>query len=89
MEPLPQKADTLASEFAQIKALLLSLQPSGQLSACTGASEPPREGLSHHWDDGNGLASLTNVLGQHDTDLPYKREPEETGRPGGELKERV
>lgn len=38
--PLAHKVHTLASEFAQIKPLLLNLQPSGLLNART-VSEPP------------------------------------------------
>ncbi len=40
VEPLALKVDTLATEFAQIKTLLLNLQPSGPSDACAAASEP-------------------------------------------------
>ncbi|KAE8291461.1 hypothetical protein D5F01_LYC11069 [Larimichthys crocea] len=68
VEPLALKVDTLASEFAQIKALLLSLQPSGPSDACTTASEPPLEEPPQSYAESDSLASLPRMAGQQDED---------------------
>ena len=57
--PLAQKVDTLAAEFAQIKALLLNLQP-GAVTAALGNTGWGKQGagrrLSHN-PDGQGETS--------------------------------
>ncbi|KAE8293756.1 hypothetical protein D5F01_LYC06689 [Larimichthys crocea] len=68
VEPLALKVDTLASEFAQIKALLLSLQPSGPSDACTAASELPLEKPPRSYAESDSLASLPRMAGQQDED---------------------
>lgn len=66
VEPLALKVDTLATEFAQIKALLLNLQPGGpSAAAVTVASELPL--LSQ--DESDSLASPHPVANQHDEDI--------------------
>lgn len=76
LEPLDRKVDTLASEFAQIKALLLNLQPSRHLGpAGTAAPESPHEGAPQHWVEGDDLASLTGSHGwQKETRLHLPKE---------------
>ena len=69
IEPLALKVDTLASQFAQIKALLLNLQPgSPSATAGTAASEAPLGRPPQSYDDSDSLASPPHVASQQDED---------------------
>lgn len=62
LEPLNRKFDTLASEFGQIKALLLNRQTTGNLQVVhVASSEPPCEAASHYWDGCDDIASLPSA----------------------------
>lgn len=59
------KVDTLASEFAQIKALLLNLERNGLLTTLT-VSEPPRMGApATTWGGPPGNAPLATFVRTH------------------------
>ena len=60
-DPLSHKVDTLASEFSQIKALLLNLQPGARAEAV--ALDPPRQAR-----DGNNGRATAHVAGQREDD---------------------
>lgn len=57
--------DTLASEFAQIKALLLGLQPGGPSAAAVAtASEPTLRGPPQSYNESDSIASSPHAASQ-------------------------
>ncbi|XP_049437342.1 uncharacterized protein LOC125891834 [Epinephelus fuscoguttatus] len=69
VEPLALEVDTLASEFAQIKVLLLNLQPGcPSATAGTAASEPPLGKPPQSYDGTDSLASSPLLASQPDED---------------------